>query len=60
MGLSRVAFTLAKLSNGATMLWLMFFLLPVFVGVAFSIVDRPQVRLDYEDDDVVASSEDLS
>jgi hypothetical protein len=54
LGCHESSLRFAKRSNGATMLRSMFFLLPVFVGVAFSIVDRPHVRLDYEDDDVVA------
>jgi hypothetical protein len=32
------------------MLWLLFFLLPVFGGLAFLIIDRPQG--DTDDDDI--------
>ena len=33
------------------MLWLLFFLLPVFAGLTFIVIDRPRVRLgDYDDE----------
>ena len=34
------------------MLWLLFFLLPVFGGLAFIIMDRPRAGLDTDDDDI--------
>jgi hypothetical protein len=36
------------------MLWLLFFLLPVFGGVAFIIIDRRRATLDAYDDDAAA------
>ena len=36
------------------MLWLLFFLLPVFGGVAFIIIDRHRAKLEACDDDAAA------
>jgi hypothetical protein len=41
-------------SKGETMLWLLFFLLPVFGGVAFIIIDLRRARLEAYDDDADA------
>jgi len=34
------------------MLWLLFFLLPVFAGVTFIIIDRPRGRMRDSDEDI--------
>jgi hypothetical protein len=43
------SFTVANAATGAMMLWLLFFLLPVFTGLAFVIIDR---RLRDPDEDI--------
>ena len=43
--------TVANAATGATMLWLLFFLLPVFTGLTFIVIDRRRGRLrDYDED----------
>jgi hypothetical protein len=47
----RESFTVANAATGTTMLWLLFFLLPVFARLAFIIVDWPRGKLGDCDDD---------
>jgi hypothetical protein len=47
------SFTVGNAATGATMLWLLFFLLPVFTGLTFIVIDRRRGRLRDYDEDIV-------